>query len=169
MLHVQFKLATTLFDRLICDRTDSPFCHVELAFDDHTGFTALPDYGVRIFDNRDYSTPIWSALPVFSWLPDADAICRAKAEQLASQHMGYDWLAILGFLVPAGEHERHDMICSEAVLTALQAVGDPRLASYQPWLVSPGKLYEILKDFGPPVLTDQSGGELLKPTAAPFN
>lgn len=144
-LVLHFKRPTTFWDHLICFRTDSPFAHVELGFSNSVGFTSDPQTGVHIFTDRDYAKePIWKSVPIYAEHASYRDAAWFEANRLANLGLRYDWESIVGFLVPFGEHDRKAMMCSEAVLTCLQkALGDPKLASYKPWEVSPGKLYEI--------------------------
>lgn len=129
------------FDKLICWRTHSPFCHVELVFGEpsraSTCFSSSPaDGGVR-YKAVDLTTPNWVLVPV----PGDDKM----ADRIATQYLGedYDWAGIFGFVLPFGEHNDNDKFCSEVCAMVLQRMGilPPDLKT---WEVSPGDLYNLV-------------------------
>lgn len=75
--------------------------------------------------------------------PAQDAACLGDAKALAAKHEGYDFLAIAGFLLPLGEHDAQDAICSE-VADYLVQDADGKISAIKPWAMSPNKLFQIL-------------------------
>lgn len=130
-------------DKMISFFTHGPYSHVELVFDDTDatkaqGFSASPSEGVR-FKAIDLTQPCWKIVPV-SATPDQTAKCYTDAKALVSSHVHYDWLAIVGFVIPLDEHSG-DM-CSEVDDKILQDAGIGKVR--EPWELSPNELFHIV-------------------------
>ena len=135
----------TLFSKAICWKTGSPYSHVELVFDEWKS-----TLGTMCFssDEKDGGTRFkWINLDPTAWkiVPLYNSFGQYKlAEAYASSKDGlkYDWLGILGFVAPFGEHDDNDRFCSEIVTEILQhAMGWP--VGVAPWEVSPGELFNL--------------------------
>lgn len=126
------------YDAAIRGFTGYDCSHVELAWCDAggwLGFSASPrDGGVRI-KRIDFDSGHWR----LTRLPFADAErVRARARDMASSAIGYDWKGLaLTMVLAAGRHARRRYFCSEAVALAL---GVPSAHRF-----SPGHLEEILR------------------------
>lgn len=145
MIAVAFKRNTGgLFDRSIAWKTKSQFVHAELVL-------AGPLKSAECFSSRQPNgtgfayidltdSRIWTvvALPVTQRQSDAlQDFCDGCG------HKSYDWLGILGFVLPWGEHDDHDRFCSEICTEALQKMLGcwPDVKS---WETSPMDLYELV-------------------------
>lgn len=152
-MKLAFKKPTSVFDHTICIWTNSPYCHVELVFDEY-GQTSAPEgsssFGYLCFSSDTKSggtrfkrihfpSPDYTLVPLESSPGQADI-----ADKYATSKLGlkYDYVGLFGFVLPFGEHDDHDRFCSEIVTEIMQhALGWP--AGVKPWQVSPGKLYDL--------------------------
>ena len=134
----------TLFSKLICWKTGEPYSHVELVFDFKITtalslcFSADEKDGGTRFKEIDLNDE-WLLVDV----PETVANFK-KAFNYARKHnnLKYDWLGIIGFVLPFGEHDDNDRFCSEIVCEILQ-VSLGWWPEVKPWQVSPGRLYEL--------------------------
>jgi hypothetical protein len=134
-------------DKLVSIITYSKYSHVELIFSDGMWFSSSPrDGGVRYKqilakdDHWDYIT-----LPKISD-KEEDIIRKWCDSKLNSP---YDWMGIVGLLLPIIRECHWKWFCSEICVWALrqtQWFHSPliSLTNYKPPKVSPGKLWRIL-------------------------
>lgn len=141
----------TLFSKLICWKTKSRYSHVELVlqdpdFDNQTSicFSADEKDGGTRFKEIDLSDRTqWELIAI-----PTNTRNRLAAWKYAEDHLDlrYDWLGILGFVLPWGEHDDNDRFCSEIVCDILQ---QPDVEGWFPrvkaWEVSPGELYDMVE------------------------
>lgn len=140
------KAAGGFFSRAIVWKTGGPYSHVELVLSGElenaecfssrepsgTGFTRL---------NLTDST-LWTVVPLNVSANDAENLhifCEGCGQK------EYDWLGILGFVLPWGEHDDHDRFCSEFCTEALQKVLG-MFPGVKAWETSPYALYELVTD-----------------------
>lgn len=171
-MKLAFKRPTSFWDYLICARTLSSYCHVELVFESH--LDDIRDLIAR-YDLRLLGAPAPGLVLCFSSLPadhgtrfkylgldpktydviDAPPAIRnddMRAALICSHICGlsYDWMAIIGFVVPIGLHAPADRMCSEADVQPLDDLLSEYEAHYErlgnapPWRVSPGALYKAV-------------------------
>lgn len=169
-MKLAFKRAAAggFVDHAIGFMTHSPFCHVELVFEDDAaptiladiaarklkliglrfGHTSLcfssdaPDGGTR-FKWIDLTDPKqWTIVP----LPDSVSMVDVHAAVLCGDFDGlkYDWVAIAGFVLPLGEYAPSDRICSGVVSEVLIDFGMKIGDNKDPWRNSPGMLYKAV-------------------------
>lgn len=129
-----------LFDRLIAWRTGSPLVHVEFVMSEGndkaaTTYSSVPGAGVR-YAQIDITQPWWKVVPL---PPLKDGVSAAAARYLGQK---YDWMGIIGFVAPFGEHDDNDKFCSEVCTDLLQAAG--LFPFVKPWCVSPGDLFRMV-------------------------
>lgn len=138
----------TLFSKAICKFTGSPYSHVELVL---TGpntqgwgycFSADEQDGGTRFKPIQLDPSDWVIvdLPYSCFAEDAIWLYAESKNNLR-----YDWLGILGFVFPWGEHDDSDRFCSEIVAEVLEYAYGWNLG--RPWMVSPGELYEEVKKY----------------------
>ena len=164
-MKLAFKSPTNFEDRLICLGTLSKFCHVELVFDeneleilemidarklrligshfrdDYLCFSSLPSDGGTRFKWVDLSDPkIWTVIPAPPMVRDKDMSAATIAGDFDG--LSYDWMSIIGFVIPIGENNPADRICSGMVYEELVDEGMPE--GKAPWRVSPGALYKAV-------------------------
>jgi len=147
------------FDALIDAWTNGPYSHAELWLDGpaHRArcFSSSARDGGTRYKVIDLDSGKWDAIPLpFNEL-DRWIIERHIAEL---GHRKYDWLGILGFVLPWGEHNDKDCFCSEICLHLIQTRG--YLLRYKAWQVSPVKLAAIAAEWwGEPVPVPLGPGE----------
>jgi hypothetical protein len=148
MIHLAFKRQTGgIFDKLICWKTGSEFCHVELWLDGN--IQAALCFSSRQPDGTSFAhinlaatfdgKPIYELIPLYLTSKQeiaVNAFCQGCG------HKDYDWLGILGFVLPWGEHDDHDRFCSEICTESLEK---PLKwwPGVKPWETSPGDLYRL--------------------------
>ena len=83
--------------------------------------------------------------------PDEKSYRLVTAAARALQGKRYDWLGLLGFVLPFGEHDEHDRFCSEVCFEILSGAGIIKtLHPEKRWRVSPSELAEIASiEYGP--------------------
>lgn len=164
-MELAFKSASASFiDRIIGLWTGSPFAHVELVFSEESERAILSliaqnnwkivgspsassklcfsaeavDGGTRFkwIDIENYD--LWTPVPLPSSVRDRDV----EAATLAGVFDGlkYDYMAILGFVFPFGEHRSPDRICSEVCAEILIDLHLPIKRTV--WRISPGSLFD---------------------------
>lgn len=136
------------FDRLIDAWTNGPYSHAELWLDGPAHMarcfsSSSRDGGTR-YKVIDLDSGKWDAIALPFTELDRWIIERHIAEL---GHKKYDWLGILGFVLPWGEHDDNDRFCSEICLELIQTRGylmvDPSGVRYKAWQVSPVRLAAI--------------------------
>lgn len=122
------------------------YCHAELWLagprENALCFSSTLETGTRIANiNLDAPSGLYRTIVVPCTESEQHAVMA-----WCSKHIGerYDKLGIVGFVIPFGEHAKHEMFCSEACGRALEfgtAVGRRwKLAGDHPWRISPNKL-----------------------------
>lgn len=143
-------------DQAIAIWTRGPFSHVELVLDqskfpglypgslirehDFGGslcFSSSPRDGGCRFKTIDLNDGKWKLVD----LPSLDRGAVEECGKLVG--LDYDWMGILGFVLPFGEHGPRDRFCSEAVSEILIELG-VLPSSVQPYRVSPNQLFDML-------------------------
>lgn len=132
------------FDKLICLKTKSPYCHCELVFNSPQTplsnsycFSSSPaDGGVR-FKNIDLTTPDWKLIEIGDY--------NIPGLNIALKYIGqkYDWMGIFGFVLPFGQHDGDDKFCSEVCALVLKKL-ELLPSDLKTWEVSPGKLFDLV-------------------------
>ncbi len=160
-MFLAFKRPETLWEYAIAIWTQGPFCHCALVFGDSLAaragaslpfVTATPKDGVCM-GTAHYTSKIWTLVQIAvpRLANDPGAMAAAQAECLRAAELDvrtgyrYDWLGILGFVLPWGEHEDADRFCSEECVRVLQSIGI--LKRYKAWTMSPNSLYRVLKQY----------------------
>ena len=134
------KAGRSIFSRLIRLKTRSIYSHVELVFSDGISFSAREqDHPAVEFIHVRFLPGEWDFIDLDVTQNEEYAIRQRCRSQVGKS---YDWLGILGFVLPFGEHDDDDLFCSEAVTRALQVIG--YFPAIKPWTISPGKLYDLL-------------------------
>lgn len=147
MIALAFKVAAesnSLFSKLIAWKTGGKYSHVE-------GWLSGPIEHAFCFSSRepkgtgyatiDLSNPkLWDIVPL--QLTDVEeklvlVFCSGTDQK------DYDWLGILGFVWPWGEHDDHDRFCSEYWTECLQkALG--WLPGLKAWMTDPSELRDVV-------------------------
>lgn len=139
-----YKAGTGIFSRAIRWKTGGPYSHVELMLagpiENAWCFSSREPNGTRFthIDLRDETQ--WTLVPLVL-TPEQEQhlliFCQGCGEK------EYDWLGILGFVLPWGEHDDHDRFCSEICTEALQKVLGMS-PGVKAWMTSPNALYELV-------------------------
>jgi hypothetical protein len=139
----------SLFDRLIRWWTGCPYSHVELAVSPLD--TSDPAWWMCFSSSPRDGGARWKPiyLAVGQWdIVDLDwSLSTAQAQAIRDAALSltgqcYDWLGILGFVLPFGEQDARRLFCSEAVVRVCQAAG--WFPGVDSWRVSPGGLWKML-------------------------
>lgn len=132
------------FSKAICWKTNGLFCHVELMLagplDDALCFSSREPHGTGFTHIDLTNSTVWDVvvLPVTS---AQEAQLLAFANGCGTKE--YDWMGILGFILPWGEHDDKDRFCSEVCTEALQKVLG-YFPGVKPWMTSPWDLYKLV-------------------------
>jgi len=125
-------------DKLIAWYTGGSYSHVELIIGNMMYSASPRDGGVRkkqhIWDDR-----IWDYVEI----KDVE-VSKIVAFFKMTKGQKYDWLGILGFVLPTQDRE-HQWFCSEWVSNILKISGYKPLWNKEPSRISPNRLYKILK------------------------
>jgi hypothetical protein len=149
-----------VWDKAIDIWTRGEYSHVELWLDGpvHRArcYSSSPrDGGIR-YSIIDLDSGKWDAIALPFTEMDRWIIERHISDL---GHKKYDWLGILGFVLPWGEHDDKDRFCSEICLDLIQTRG--YLMQYKAWEVSPVKLAAIATPlWGAPVAIPVAASEL---------
>lgn len=165
-MNLAFCSASVSFtDKVIGIWTRSPYAHVELVFDrdfetdilqliaakrlrllgQRTGTTRLcfssdgGDKGTRFKWVDLTDTKVWTMVDVPLQGRDLSAATLCGD----FDGLAYDWMAIVGFVIPLGEYNPPDRICSGVCAEILIDEGLP--IGKSPWRDSPGKLYDAMQ------------------------
>ena len=145
MVALAFKRSTGGFlDKAICWKTGSPYCHVELMLagpiDDAQCFSSRQPHGTGFANINLRDDKIWD-LVVLPLNPSQENALLNFCKGCGSKE--YDWVGILGFVLPWGEHDDYDRFCSEICTEALQKVLG-WFPDVKPWKTSPADLYKLV-------------------------
>jgi len=131
-------------DKVIEWKTGGPFVHVELIL-------SGPISNALCFSSRQPNGTSFAHLDLLDdkiWEVEMLPLRSTQEEDLMAFCAGcgsksYDWMGILGFVLPFGEHDDHDRFCSEICTEALQKILGcwPEV---KPWNTSPMGLYELV-------------------------
>jgi hypothetical protein len=150
-MNLAFKdadLAGGLFSKLIKWKTGGRFSHIEL-------WMAGPREAATCFSSRepngtgyatlDLSAPLWTCVEINATQAQMDAV-RWFAEGTGFKR--YDFLGILGFVLPQRTHDPACVFCSEWCCLAMQRclglfLDDDGGLPVRPWTVSPSDLYAM--------------------------
>lgn len=137
------KVDTGFFSKAIMWKTGGPYSHVEMVF-------AGPLENAECFSSRQPHGTGWAHIDlsdkkawdivVLTTTPEQEQRIHAFCDGCGNKD--YDWMGILGFVLPWGEHDDEDRFCSEIATEALQKV----LGWWQdvkPWKISPTALYQL--------------------------
>jgi hypothetical protein len=124
-----YKHQDRFFDKLVMFVTGSTYSHCELIVNGVSYSASMRDGGVRQ-KLIDYKSDRWDVLEI-----EGEAMTAVRWFH-EHEEDGYDYLGLLGFLLPWRTEMQTKWFCSEAVAAAL---GIP-----EPWAFSPGKLYRRL-------------------------
>ena len=145
MIWLAFKIAANTdseWSKLIAAATHSSYSHVELWVAGE--ITAAVCWSSREFGGvsqvtLDLTQPEWKLVQVAAASEFAAFITGFCA---GANGKNYDTLGLLGYKTGTGQHDDHDVFCSEfcsAVLLACGVLSGP----LAPWRVSPGDLYAL--------------------------
>lgn len=150
---LQMKLAFhkgargTFFSKAICAFTRSQYSHVELVFygPNRNGwswcFSSDEQDGGTRFKSVQLLLDDWDLVEI----PTTEFFYNLAWNYASSKrNLKYDWLGILGFVVPFGEHDDLDRFCSEIVAEILEHTYGWNLG--KPWMISPGELYNKIQE-----------------------
>lgn len=150
MIALAFKIAaqtSSEWSKLIAAATHSPYSHVELWVGGERG--AALCWSSREFDGvalvvLDLEQPEWEIVEIGA-AAGREAFMAAFIAGFCAGANGksYDTLGLLGYKTGSGQHDDHDVFCSEFCASALAACGALTLPR-APWLISPGDLYGIV-------------------------
>lgn len=146
-------------DKLIDLRTGSKYSHCELILQtpdvpSDLFYRDIPVQGIQTLttdlcfssSNRDGGTRLkWIEFKPDRWVfvdVPVNNVPGVEAKALSLLGRRYGWATIMNYLLPFGEHSKAGLICSEALVMALQM--DGMMRDQKPWKVSPGKLYSLL-------------------------
>jgi len=124
-------------DKLIAWKTGGIYSHVELILSDGYMYSTSPrDNGVRKKKHK-YDTEVWDYIDL--------GVPREKEKEIlkffaATKGKKYDWLGILGFVLPLADRE-NKYFCSEWVTKALIIAHVRKLYTKEPSKESPNSLY----------------------------
>lgn len=121
-----YKGKDDLLDRLVQWWTKSPYSHCELVIDGVAYSSSPRDGGMRT-KVIDFNPNHWDIIPISA---DKDACKKWFNDRLGAK---YDWLGLLGFIIPMRLESPYRWFCSEAIASAL---GLPH-----PWKITPDTLY----------------------------
>lgn len=142
MLCVAFyKGSGKFWDRMVRWWTDSPFSHSELLFSDGSYFSADAWTNKVRYTKFQPNPDNWVVVPLYC----VDEKMEQRVRWFCNGIEGskYDYLGVaLSQVIPLGIQVGDRWFCSELCTRALQQVG--LLRWYQPWSMSPGKLYDRL-------------------------
>lgn len=118
-----------LFDKLIRWWTNSRYSHCELIIGDMAYSADAWTNCVRAIPASGFNPNSWEKIPVTG---DTAKVISFVSSQLGKK---YDWLGILGFIVPWKSGDKDKWYCSEICAAALGIGKRP---------ISPQELYEVL-------------------------
>jgi hypothetical protein len=125
-------------DKLIAWWTGGSYSHTELIIDGYMYSTSPRDGEVRA-KKHNFDENIWDYVEI-----DNVEIPKVIEFFKMTKDQRYDWLGILGFVVPLKDRTNR-WFCSEWVSNALKIAGCRKLWKQEPSKISPNKLYKILK------------------------
>lgn len=136
---VFFKEPHSFIEKAICLKTHSPYYHVEIRFEDGWSWSSRAGQKPAVSFER-YPLPE----NIVTVKINCSALDELKVRHWCRSQVGksYDYLGILGFVVPFGEHDDNDLFCSEGCSKALQQIGF--FKSRKSYLISPGKLFKLI-------------------------
>lgn len=142
-----YKAPGNWVNRLVRLVTRSRYSHVEMVFADQADGAC---YCFSADSRHAKATRFqWMPLPKDHWdvvsIPCTDAqfgVMWAFARD--EKNTPYDWLGVLRFVLPCFKQHPEAWFCSEVCATALQRA-DVMAQDLDPWRVSPGKLYQIVR------------------------
>lgn len=132
-----YKGRDTFLDRLVQWWTNSTYSHCEIVIGDMAYSSSPRDGGVRA-KKIAFTPEHWD----FVVVPDANV---GQVLQWFEQHAGakYDWLGLLGFVIPHRFNWPDRWFCSEACAEALGFT--------KSWELAPCDLFHLLADKGGPL------------------
>lgn len=162
------------WDKVVAWKTHSPYSHVEMCFPEIPAgadppiskyvegdgkangtlcYSSSPrDGGVR-FKYINLQSGKWDLVNV-ALLPTPDALATVTSYCQTLVGLQYDWLGIIGFALPFGEHDDKDRFCSELAVDVMQHPAMfsrlwPRVSvnirDAVRWKTSPGALYKLVR------------------------
>lgn len=134
------------FSKAIKWKTGGTYSHVELAlsgdFENALCFSSREPEGTSFTHINLTDSNLWTIVPLNLNLfqeYEIQIFCQGTG------HKRYDFLGILGFVWPWGEHDDYDRFCSEFCCEALQKILG-WFPGIKPWMVSPIQLYNMVQD-----------------------
>lgn len=144
-MYLAFKdaeLAGTFFSRLIRWKTGGRFSHVELWIDgpreNALCFSSREPHGTG-YAHINLSSPLFTIVEIAA-TPQQEMDVRWFAEGTGVKR--YDFLGILGFCFPWGEHDDADVFCSEWCTLVLQRVFG-MFPGVKSWKTDPTQLFRL--------------------------
>ena len=125
------------FDKIIRRWTHGPYSHSEIILNGKMYSSSPRDGGVRSKVHK-YDPDKWDYIKLSDIY-----VQNIKFFYKLTENEPYDWLGILGFVVPLKDKTRA-WFCSEWCANALKVSGCKKLFAYEPSKLSPNKLYKIL-------------------------
>jgi len=131
-------------DWIIAEWTRGPYSHVEIIAPDDVMCSSSPrDGGVRC-KKHVYDKSTWDYISIDVDQNGTDRYVKFCSE---TQGMKYDWLGILGFVLPIHD-DPEKYFCSEWSTRAGIIMGIECLYTKEPSRISPNKLAKILLNAG---------------------
>jgi len=133
-------------DKLIAWWTNGPYSHVEYVYENKDGdlvqCSASPRDGIVRCKPHKYNPDHWDYLE----LPISDKNFKIGQQFYKSiDGMKYDWLGILGFVIPIFRDRDSMWFCSETLTNLMKIFGYRTFWTIDPSETDPNKLYRLLK------------------------
>jgi hypothetical protein len=100
-----------IFDKLVRTFTKSDYSHVELRFSDGMCFSSSPRDGGTRFKKIDIDDKNWHIIDLYNVSKDTENKIRNLANEMVNKK--YDWLGVLGFVIPLFPSDENRWYCSE--------------------------------------------------------
>jgi hypothetical protein len=138
------KNVPSIFARLIRLWTWSPYCHVELLFNDGVIYSAHQTQGTRFSRVPPEFEKYWDVLEIPM---SADEEQQLRTFCTAESGCLYDWIGlVLSQVLFLRREHPHRWFCSEICVAALQQIG--MLTGHKACTYSPGGLFRTLRKQG---------------------
>lgn len=133
----------SVIDRLIdCLTERRGFSHCELVFSDGVFFSSSGEDGGCRFKRIDPDPRHWEIYD-FDISIEAEERLRAECQLLVLNHVKYDWMGVLRFVLPIPKWSTRRLFCSECLVFCLKKIG--MFGRIDRVKVSPSDLFYIME------------------------
>ncbi len=133
-------------DKLIAWWTNGPYSHVEYVYEENNELiqcSASPRDGIVRCKTHKYDPNKWDYIDIYV----SDKNYKVAKQFFKSiEGMKYDWLGILGFVVPIFRDRDSMWFCSETITNLMKIFGYRTFWTIDPSETDPNKLYRLLKE-----------------------